>query len=63
MDWISVKDRLPREDVSVLVCLNYMGDRIVEIWQGVDTEDKAATHWMLLPPLPSPDTEEIKNDH
>jgi uncharacterized protein DUF551 len=60
-EWISVKDRLPEFETSVLVAildtttLNYF--QIVsrywksEIWGGL-SRDQVVTHWMPLPPAP-----------
>ncbi len=61
MTWISVKDRLPEEEVSILMCNDE--DIVVGCmwkhskngkihWSCVDDYFGDATHWMPLPELP-----------
>jgi len=55
-EWISVKDRLPEEDILVLVFIPYWRkistDRLGKdgCWRGAFGE--AITHWMPLPEPP-----------
>lgn len=68
MSWVSVKDRLPDEDVDVLVCdINHLGAPIAvgkyspnPNWSDWETDsdfwqgssDLDVTHWMPLPTNP-----------
>ena len=56
MRWISVKDRLPEDDQTVLVFLNDNCDLMFYedgLWRGKEYIDWKPTHWMPLPEPPS----------
>ena len=67
MDWISVKDKLPKKETAVLVwrgmvdICGYMGNKIWltddENMYPVTAEERGITHWM---PLPEPPKEVTK---
>lgn len=58
--WVSVKDRLPENDVTILVATRY--DYVVAAgWNGTfracgeydcDSDIRGVTHWMEIPPVP-----------
>lgn len=64
MGWVSVKDRLPEEDIRVLVYLD--SDRS---YTKIDTDrrfegkwvrwDSDVTHWMYLPECPIPEKDQL----
>ena len=54
-EWISVEDRLPDDDVDVLVwdgTGHGVGYRVDTTWFELLPWTKSATHWMLLPKPP-----------
>lgn len=57
MEWISVKDRLPDDDKTVLVtdgiriCLSYY-EGCCDLWRGGYIFGREMTHWMPLPQPP-----------
>ncbi len=66
MDWISVKDKLPAPQEPVLVLINTAHDDYtrfnnmqvayyrVNQWIGKDSGLSEVTHWLPLPPAPTP---------
>ena len=56
-EWISVKDRLPKEDEIVIICTDknfiYAGELIGDTWfLDNDSWTETVTHWMPLPQPP-----------
>lgn len=56
-EWISVKDRLPKEDEIVIICTDknfiYAGELIGDTWfLDNDSWTATVTHWMPLPQPP-----------
>ena len=62
MNWISVKDELPRTNVHVLVCTNWGRVHISSLqrtgWSGCQT----VLYWMPLPPVPKSLKEKLKRE-
>lgn len=59
-EWISVKDRLPKNNEIVIICTDknfiYAGELIGDTWfLDNDSWTATVTHWM---PLPQPPTQE-----
>ena len=56
-EWISVKDRLPKDDEIVIICTEkgfvYAGELIGDAWfLDNDSWTESVTHWMPLPEPP-----------
>lgn len=56
-EWISVKDRLPKDDEIVIICTDenfiYAGELIGDTWfLDNDSWTATVTHWMPLPQPP-----------
>ena len=57
-EWISVKDRLPKNDEIVIICTDknfiYAGELIGDTWfLDNDSWTATVTHWMPLPQPPN----------
>ena len=60
-EWISVNDRLPEEDETVIICTDknfiYAGELIGDTWfLDNDSWTATVTHWMPLPQPPKGET-------
>ena len=60
-EWISVKDRLPEDNINVIICFQKRSFDFCSLgttkdgeryWHGLESIEVLITHWMSLPEPP-----------